>query len=68
MLLYLENCAIVMLPLGHIGSYFVILLHLAMEVRPWLLFHGRAEKSMDLLHISVAEIAEENNLPRVLEK
>ena len=27
-----------------------------------------AENCVDLLHISVAEIAEENNLPRVLEK
>ena len=31
-------------------------------------FHGGAENCVDLLHISVAEIAEENNLPRVLEK
>ena len=57
-----------MLPLGHIGNDFDILLGLTMEVRPYLLFHGRAEKCMYLLHISVAEIAEENNLPRVLEK
>ena len=28
-------------------------------------FHGGAEKCVDMLHISVAEIAEENNLPRV---
>ena len=32
------------------------------------IFHGEAENCVDLLHISVAEIAEENNLPRVLEK
>ena len=31
-------------------------------------FFGGAENCVDLLHISVAEIAEENNLPRVLEK
>ena len=31
-------------------------------------FHGGSEKCVDLLHISMAEIAEENNLPRVLEK
>ena len=29
--LYLENCAIIMLPLGHIGNDFVILLFLAMD-------------------------------------
>ena len=29
---------------------------------------GGAQNCVDLLHISVAEIAEENNLPRVLEK
>ena len=34
----------------------------------YFFFHGRAENCVDLLHISVAEIAEENNLPRVLEK
>ena len=28
-----ENCAIIILPLDHMGSDFVILLHLAMEVR-----------------------------------
>ena len=31
-------------------------------------FFGGAKNCVDLLHISVAEIAEENNLPRVLEK
>ena len=31
-------------------------------------FFGGAENCVDLLHISVAEIAEENNLSRVLEK
>ena len=31
-------------------------------------FFGGAENCVDLLHTSVAEIAEENNLPRVLEK
>ena len=31
MILYLENCAIIVLPLGHIGSDFVVLLQLAME-------------------------------------
>ena len=31
-------------------------------------FFGGAENCVDLLHVSVAEIAEENNLPRVLEK
>ena len=31
-------------------------------------FFGGAENCVDLLHISVAEIADENNLPRVLEK
>ena len=30
-------------------------------------FFGGAENCVDLLHISVAEIAEENNLPRALE-
>ena len=30
--------------------------------------HGRVEKCIELLHISKAEIAEENSLPRVLEK
>ena len=30
--------------------------------------HVRTEKCIELLHISKAEIAEENNLPRVLEK
>ena len=34
----------------------------------YFFFHGGAENCVDLLHISVAEIAEENNLPRVLEK
>ena len=34
----------------------------------YFFFHGGAEKCVDLLHISVAEIAKENNLPRVLEK
>ena len=29
-------------------------------------FFGGAENCVDLLHISVAEIAAENNLPRVL--
>ena len=29
---------------------------------------GGGENCVDLLHISVTEIAEENNLPRVLEK
>ena len=31
-------------------------------------FMAGAEKCVDLLHISVAENTEENNLPRVLEK
>ena len=31
-------------------------------------FFGGAENCVGLLHISVAEIAAENNLPRVLEK
>ena len=31
-------------------------------------FHDGAENCVDLLHISVVEIVEENNLPRVLEK
>ena len=31
-------------------------------------FFGGAENCVDLPHISVAETAEENNLPRVLEK
>ena len=34
----------------------------------YIFFHGGAENCVDLLHISVAEITEENNLPRVLEK
>ena len=34
----------------------------------YFFFHGVAENCVDLLHISVAEIAEENNLARVLEK
>ena len=34
----------------------------------YFFFHGGAENCVGLLHISVAEIAEENNLPRVLEK
>ena len=34
----------------------------------YFFFHGGAENCVDLLHISVAEIAEENNLPQVLEK
>ena len=34
----------------------------------YFFYHGGAENCVDLLHISVAEIAEENNLPRVLEK
>ena len=34
----------------------------------YFFFHGGAENCVDLLHISVAEIAEANNLPRVLEK
>ena len=36
-----------------------------------MLSHGKLDlsrKCVDLLHISVAEIAEENNLQRVLEK
>ena len=31
-------------------------------------FMAGPKKCVDLLHIPVAEIAEENNLPRVLEK
>ena len=38
------------------------------KLDPRYFFHGGAEKCVDLQHISVAEIAEENNLPRVLEK
>ena len=30
-ILYLENCAIIMLPLDHIGDDFVILFRIAME-------------------------------------
>ena len=30
--------------------------------------HGTAEKCIEMVHISKAEIAEENNLPQVLEK
>ena len=57
-----------MLPLDPNGNDFVILFRLAMESQTFAFFHGRAEKCTGLLHISVAEIAEENNLPRVLEK
>ena len=57
-----------MLLLGHVRKDFAILLCLAMESLTLASFHGRAEKCMDLLHISVAKIAGENNLPRVLEK
>ena len=34
----------------------------------YFFFHGGAENCVDLLHISVAEMAAKNNLPRVLEK
>ena len=34
----------------------------------YFFFNGGAENCVDLLHISVAEIAEENHLARVLEK
>ena len=44
--------------------YFVLLSHGKLDHH----FFFMAEKCMDLLHISVAEMAEENNLPRVLEK
>ena len=48
--------------------YFVLFSHGKLDLS---FFHGRAEKCIDcidLLHISVSEVAEENNLPRVLEK
>ena len=50
-----------MLPVDHIKNDFGSLVCLAMEVRPWLLFHGRAEKFTGLLQTSEAQIAEENN-------
>ena len=62
MILYLENCAILMLPLDHIKNdfgIFVALIHGKLDLK--LLFHGRAEKFKGLLHISEAEISEENN-------
>ena len=34
----------------------------------YFFFHGGAENCVDLLHIPVAEIAKENDLPRVSEK
>ena len=46
--------------------YFVVLSHGKLDLS--FFFNGGAEKCMNLLHISVAEIVEENNLPRVLEK
>ena len=56
-----------MLSLNHIGNdcYFVPFGHGKLDLS---FVHGRAEKCTDLLHILMAEIAEENNLPRVLEK
>ena len=63
MILYLENCAILMLPVDHIendfGIFFVGLSHGKLDLS--FFFHGRAEKFTGLLHISEAEIAEENN-------
>ena len=53
--------------LDPIGNGFAILLygHGKLDLR---FVHGRAEKCIEMVHISKAEIAEENNLPRVLEK
>ena len=45
--------------------YFVPYGHGKLELR---FVHGRAEKCIEMLHISKAEIAEENNFSRVLEK
>ena len=45
--------------------YFVPYGHGKLDLR---FIHGGAEKCIELLQISKAEIAEENNLPRVLEK
>ena len=58
-----------LLLLDHINKdifLFVMLSHGKLDLS--FFFHGMAEKCVDLLHISVVEIAEENNLPRVLEK
>ena len=49
-----------------ISVFIVMLSHGKLDLS--FFFHGWAEKCVDLLHISVAEIAKENNLPGVLEK
>ena len=43
LILYLENCAIILLPIGHILGGFVISLCLAMESKTLASFHGKAE-------------------------
>ena len=45
--------------------YFVPYGHGKLDLR---FVHGRTEKCIEMLHISKAEIAEKNNLPRVSEK
>ena len=62
MILYLENCAILMLPVDNIKNdfgIFVALSHGKLDLS--FFFYGRAKTFTGLLHISDAEIAEENN-------
>ena len=69
MILYLENCAILMLPVDHIENdfrIFVAISHGKLDLS--FFFMARPKEFMGLLHISEAEIAEENNQPQVLEK
>ena len=51
-----------------IGNGFAILFRMAMEGWPLILFMAGPKSVLEMVHISRAEIAEENNNPRVLEK
>ena len=62
MTLYLENCAILMLPVDHIENNFAIFValnHGKLDLS--FFFMAGQKKFTGLLHISEAEIAEENN-------
>ena len=66
--MYLENCAILMLPIGHHRKWLCYFVPYAMENWTFVLFKAGLKSVFEMVHISKAEIAKENNLPRVLEK
>ena len=57
-----------MLLLDPVENGFAILFRVAMENETLGLFMAGPKSVLEMVHIAKAEIAEENNLPRALEK